>query len=544
MVKKFEEFKDVDHIRKKNAAITQDFESAIELADTIIDEDEDENWILVTRRKRRRPIKTQWSAQQQRNFKATGDILESPSSFKYSQFTGDDDTIQIQQQQQQPQQLVQPAQQQLFLQQPPLQPGQQQQPPQPQQPQPPQQLQPAQHQQPQQPPQQPAQPPQPQQQQRGLRDAQPVQQPQLISKGATANPAGPVQPGIGAKGLGQVRSEQQLQTHTKPQPDRGRTSFGADVTRVPTHHTKHSSSRETSPRFQPYDKTAFLKQQSGESQILSRLRSPVRDRPTEVLPGVQTTLPSPPVSVREKPSPTVRTDIPLHRQGWTGASGGSVPEENRPRIPDVQPDPGPHPEADTATTDPNTSSASGADPDVQVYQNVNPTAPGAPRVALPRKGATSTSSSSGGTGAIPKSRPVLKKTPPAKTDPKRVQFSFSTKPANPSHPQVKPSPPTARPQARPSPPSSRPQVKPSPPSVTTARQGVKRPPTPDLEIKIRPTKTLDILDEVLAGQPTRRVAGQLVPDTLIQIQEPAPTDKAKKAKKPVEPSDRVLRSTK
>jgi hypothetical protein len=69
----------------------------------------------------------------------------------------------------------------------------------------------------------------------------------------------------------------------------------------------------------------------------------------------------------------------------------------------------------------------------------------------------------------------------------------------------------------------------------------KRPPTPDLEVTIRPTSTLDIVDEILAGQPSRRVDGQTIPDTLIQINEPTPVDKTKKARRQVEPSDRVLR---
>jgi hypothetical protein len=69
----------------------------------------------------------------------------------------------------------------------------------------------------------------------------------------------------------------------------------------------------------------------------------------------------------------------------------------------------------------------------------------------------------------------------------------------------------------------------------------KRPPTPDLEVTIRPTSTLDIVDEILAGQPSRRVDGQTIPDTLIQINEPTPVDRTKKAKRQVEPSDRVLR---
>lgn len=69
----------------------------------------------------------------------------------------------------------------------------------------------------------------------------------------------------------------------------------------------------------------------------------------------------------------------------------------------------------------------------------------------------------------------------------------------------------------------------------------KRPPTPDLEVTIRPTSALDIVDEILAGQPSRRIGERTIPDTLLQINEPAAHAGAKKLKKQPEPSDRVLR---
>jgi hypothetical protein len=72
----------------------------------------------------------------------------------------------------------------------------------------------------------------------------------------------------------------------------------------------------------------------------------------------------------------------------------------------------------------------------------------------------------------------------------------------------------------------------------------KRPLTPDLEISIRPTSTLDIFDEIVAGQPTKKKGGQTIPDTLIQITEPTPHDQPKKSKKSIPPTDRVLREKK
>ena len=83
------------------------------------------------------------------------------------------------------------------------------------------------------------------------------------------------------------------------------------------------------------------------------------------------------------------------------------------------------------------------------------------------------------------------------------------------------------------------------PSTKRGRSvSTKRPPTPDLEVSIRPTSTWDIVDEVLAGQPTKTKAGKTVPDTLIQISEPTPHDQAKKPKKVLTRSDRILRSKK
>jgi hypothetical protein len=83
------------------------------------------------------------------------------------------------------------------------------------------------------------------------------------------------------------------------------------------------------------------------------------------------------------------------------------------------------------------------------------------------------------------------------------------------------------------------------PSTKGARPVVpKRPPTPDLEISIRPTSTLDIFDEIVAGKPTKKKGGQTIPDTLIQITEPTPHDHPKKSKTSIPPTDRVLREKK
>jgi hypothetical protein len=235
-----------------------------------------------------------------------------------------------------------------------------------------------------------------------------------------------------------------------------------------------------------------------------------------VLPGVPSTLPKAHVLVSEesgaaggqpdaKEKPVlVSTSRPLWKQGWSGdASLGATPKERRGQE-QLSP-------RDAGAEQPVPASRRRSTPDQSIYENLNPFA--ALRGDLDQGGGLAghqtpvevehpEEQSTAGPPTYP-TKKILKTGPTTAKVKKTVQYTPSTKGPRPSIP--------------------------------------KRPPTPDFEVTIRPTSTLDILDEILAGQPSRRVDGRTIPDTLIQINEPTPVDKAKKAKRQVEPSDRVLR---
>jgi hypothetical protein len=249
------------------------------------------------------------------------------------------------------------------------------------------------------------------------------------------------------------------------------------------------------------------------------LHSPVRDREPSVLPGVQTQVPPSRLLLREEALPTVSLTRPLSQQGWERRpSPRSVPDQGEPELPNLPPSQGSLEETDQSEEDPDPPSSSSKHGAVPIYENINPSDPGAPRVPIPRtrsaqqhpRGATArpepeSRSSTVSPPLVSTPRSILKPHTPGA--PKKVKYSPSTKREAP----VKP---------------------------------VKRPPTPDFEVAIRPTSALDILDEVLAGQPSRRVGGRTIPDTLITVSEPTPHDKAKKVKKTIPPTDRTLRSKK
>ena len=278
-------------------------------------------------------------------------------------------------------------------------------------------------------------------------------------------------------------------------------------------HKSVPTSRSGSPRFSPYASPDTHRRgksgadQTGDSQILFRLQSPVPHGPAGVVPGVPTTVPVPPVPVPEErdsvvgpDSPRiVRTDVPLGKQGWASHSSSRPVPDQEPGspVPDVRADPS----APEETSSPEKAHSpraatrgarkTSADP---VYENLEFSArPGHSRGARPKE------------AVVQQPKSILKKSE-ASTTKKSVQYTPSTKRGRP---------------------------------VST-----KRPPTPDLEVSIRPTSNWDIVDEVLAGQPTKTVAGRTIPDTLIQISEPTPHDQAKKSKKTIIPSDRTLRSKK
>ena len=332
------------------------------------------------------------------------------------------------------------------------------------------------------------------QQQRDQFDQQRRQQQQ--SAGAADSQGTGNRPSRGA-GIGapnpQPSSSRELGTSTKPE----------------------STSRSGSPRFHPYASADAQRRsqpgtaQKGDSQILHRLSSPVHDRSSTLVPGLPDTVPIPPIRVPPKsdsllepdPSRIIRTDLPLGQQGWTSnsssASSGSISPTGTDPSGDFRTDPtAPEETSSSEKGDPPRPAARGSrklHPD-PAYENLEfATGAGYTGGAKPKK-------------AVVQQPKSILKTPDTGTKKKTVQYTPSTKRGR---------------------------------SVST-----KRPPTPDLEVSIRPTSTWDIVDEVLAGQPTKTKAGKTVPDTLIQISEPTPHDQAKKPKKVLTRSDRILRSKK
>ena len=215
----------------------------------------------------------------------------------------------------------------------------------------------------------------------------------------------------------------------------------------------------------------------------------------QVLPGVHGPVPETPVLVHPKPEPrtstsgpkTVSTRVPLSQQGWTRSG--------------TDDDGGTSGATATAGTSATATARSTTRSESAIYENINPFGllkdPGDRPDTVQVKVEP---------GQQPSPRSILKKDVTKEVTKKKVQYSASTKGTRPPVP--------------------------------------KRPPTPDFEIKIRPTSTLDLVDEILAGQPSKRVDGQTVPDTLIQIHEPTPHEQAKKSKRQVPPTDRVLRDKK
>ena len=90
----------------------QEIKQALSLADAIDgnDDDDETGWIVVTKRKKKRPgLTTGWTSAQKRNMNATGDVLLGPPSLKGSQLTHEEEDGNIPAAAQQPQIGVQPA---------------------------------------------------------------------------------------------------------------------------------------------------------------------------------------------------------------------------------------------------------------------------------------------------------------------------------------------------------------------------------------------------------------------------------------------------
>ena len=461
---------------------------------TLDDENDDDQWILVTRRKKRK--QKGWTKAQQQGFLSSGDVLNGPPSYKSSQstFEEEDDNIQpqvpIQQQIQPPH--GQPAQQQpqgQHLQLP------QQLPNQPLGPAPqlpggaygpvggqPQQQQPVQA-----PAQAGANRVDPHSGQRARVGSDQDRRAPKIGVEARVLPENGNNPGAAPRGRASGAGVQAYQSASPG--DRGGTT-GAGI---PAHQSRKSPSFRSQPtRFLPYTKS----NQTGESQILFRLQSGVPEQRTEVLPGVHDPLSKPSVLVStesgipdDQPR-VINPNVPLWKQGWAGDSSFAAGATPKRRSTDEKDLAGARP---AVPPQPATRSSRTSGSDLPIYENLNP-------FEALKSGAQSKVSPE---QPEEKFKTILKKTSDPTKVKKSVKYSPSTK-------------------------GSRPAV-------------AKRPPTPDLEISIRPTSALDIFDEIVAGQPSQRIGGQTIPDTLIQISEPAAHDPAKRSKKNVPPTDRILR---
>lgn len=273
-----------------------------------------------------------------------------------------------------------------------------------------------------------------------------------------------------------------------------------------------------------------------EPSGLSGVQPTLHHHTTRVLPRVQTAVPVSPIPVREESGRvgdterprTLRSDVPLRDQGWSrgdsGASSRPLPDPNRDPIRDILPGepaseeaaspkktlpPVPIPRAPRSSTD-----------ESQIYENLNPF------TAL-RPGAAAGNQERGSGGARPRITP---------RSPQQA-----TSPPQPAH-SDQPSPKSIL--KKPNSPHPGKQVKYSPSTKGARPDNPRRAHTPDIDVSIRPTSALDILDEVLAGQPSKRKDGRTIPDTLIQVESATPPAGSKRQKKVVEPSDRILRSKK
>jgi len=445
------------------------------------DNEDDDDWILVTKKRKWRPKSGTWSQQQLHNFLQTGDIIASPDTFEASQvWDGDEDGPNQIAQQVQPQVPGQPQQQQAQQGQAPQIPGQ------------------------------PPNPPLPPRRPRPTPRRSPKDQAGNLSQ-EQAVAVDPTKSGSPYRGA---------------RPDR---------TNVPVYFARPV--RPGSPYLLAHDREA--PSNPDESQILFRLSStPVPKPRTGVVPGLSTSLPVSPIPVpaqpeREEPTrasgsdqPTSDPDLPDIRSGSpvpstsgeynpfselrrpAGTSPADLirrPTGARPKAHRTNPPP-PAPEFSSASSSPSSSSesesssgASRADQDPQQLA----------------------SSQTGTPGSGTPARSILKGPSSSSKAPRKVQFSPSTK--RPKKPELPP----------------RDQI----------------PPAPDFGVHIRPTDNLDILDEVVAGQPSVYQAGQVTPDTLLQVGKTSPGTKKKpilqvgkpvpgvkkREKRPVSPSDRVLR---
>lgn len=456
--------------------------SLVDAIDEVDDDDDNDGWILVTRRKKRRATTNKQAAKLKRAH--SGALFERPDSFISWQSTSDDEEDQNNPV---PQQQLQPQQQQ----QPPLPQQQQQQPQQVHQPGPVPGAGPApqpQHQ----------APPQPQGALPGVPGPGPAQVAGHRTRVGKAQPRTVPRPTVGTSVI-PGQSGQPGQLEDAGQPRTGRTLLSAHGSRK-----AESPLRSGDARFQPYYKS----NQTGESQILYRLHSPVPKPKATVLPGVPGPLSPSHVPLPEESfSPKsesgtedqpvlISPNRPLWKQGWSGDASlaGATPKIRRSTAADSSSE-------STSASPPIPAHRRRASSEQAIYENINPFA--ALRGDLDQGGAAFGGPTVVNDPQPSVPRPILKKTAETSKVKKSVQYTPSTK-------------------------GPRPVVH-------------KRPPTPDLEVTIRPTSTLDIVDEILAGQPSKRVDGRTIPDTLIQINEPTPFDKAKKAKRQPEPSDRVLR---
>ena len=466
--------------------------------------DDDEGWILVTRKSRRRRVvnKDNWSAQQRKNFALTGDLYQSPSEFPASQWTYEDEDDNIPQVQPQPALLPNPQLQVVQPPPPPVNVAIQQ--------------------------------PIVAGYQQGQAQVQALPQPAAVLPGAgAAGQHPPPHQGAAAPLLGPTKDSSGRSASGTRLPSDRRVLQG-DQGRAPG--DLQSGSAFIHPRsLSTGSAESFARQRSGSSDILHRLQSPVRHGQPTVVPGLPTGLPASFVPVHQeggaehRPSRTrIRTDIGLKEQGWSSDpdtstcpsreaghrpvdrdsqdrfSPGSSEDssytdhsESSDRDPEAHSTPGGSQQGETAVHQGGRAQKSRLEAPARtsgspIYANLDPRVPSDQR-KLPEAAQPQACG-----GARPKS---ILKTGSARAGSKNVQYSLSTKKGSPRRSRTK---------------------------VSSAPQAPARSSEPD--ISVRPTSHFDIVDEILAGEPSKVKKGKTIPDTLLKVKPKVP------------PTDRKLRS--